>query len=124
MHSARSLSHKLIYGPDEAWGTTFGCGHLSIAVLSAMGLLLHSLDLFSGVHMMLNHGIAMEQNPIARTIFELTGPLGLATAKFGVVFLGVAFLVLLARAGRPRVARNALVLVAIIGLLGFSSNLI
>jgi hypothetical protein len=73
---------------------------------------------------MLMYGIEQEQNPIARTIFQLGGPFGLGAAKYGVLLLGVVMLVLVARAGRPRLARNALVLVAILGLLGFSSNLI
>ena len=124
MLSGRSYSRKLVYGPDEAWVAQVASGPLSIGLLAAVGLLLHSLDLISGVRMMLTYGLDQEQNPIARTIFQLSGPLGLAAAKFGVLSVGVVLLVLVARAGRPRLARNALVLVALLGLLGFSSNLI
>jgi len=124
MLSARSYSRKLLCGPDDAWVAQVACGPLSIGLIAAVGLLLHSLDLISGVRMMLTYGLDQEQNPIARTIFQLSGPLGLAAAKFGVLSVGVVLLVLVARAGRPRLARNALVLVALLGLLGFSSNLI
>ena len=124
MLSARSYSRKLLCGSDNAWVARVACGPLSIGLLAAVGLLLHSLDLISGVRMMLTYGLDQEQNPIARTIFQLSGPLGLAAAKFGVLSVGVVLLVLVARAGRPRLARNALVLVALLGLLGFSSNLI
>jgi hypothetical protein len=124
MISTRSHPRNLLYGPDEAWATRAACGPWSIGLLAAVGLLLHSLDLISGVRMMLMYGIEQEQNPIARTIFQLGGPLGLGAAKYGVLLVGVLLLVLVAHAGRPRLARNALVLVAILGLLGFSSNLI
>src|SRR5207302_8320224 len=100
------------------------CGPVSILLLAAVGLVLHALDLITGVRMMLMYGIEQEQNPIARTIFQISGPFGLASAKFGVVFSGVVLLILLARAGRPRLARNTLLAIAILGLLGFSSNLI
>ncbi len=124
MLPAGSQSRNLLYGPDDAWAAHVACGPFSIALLAAVGLLLHSLDLFSGVRMMLTYGIEQEQNPIARTIFQLGGPLGLAAAKYGVLVLGIVLLILVAHAGRRRLARNALVLVAILGLLGFSSNLI
>jgi hypothetical protein len=117
-------ARNLLYGPADSWPARAACGPLSIALLAATGLLLHSLDLISGVRMMLLHGIEQEQNPIARTIFQLGGPFALTAAKFGVVFSGVLLLVLVARAGRARLARNTLVLIALMGLLGFSSNLI
>jgi Domain of unknown function (DUF5658) len=93
-------------------------------LLAAVGLVFQALDLITGIRMMLLYGIDQEQNPIARTIFQLGGPLGLTTAKFGIVFSGIVLLLLIARAGRPRIARNALVLVTLLGLLGFSSNLV
>jgi hypothetical protein len=120
----RSLARTLVYGPDEAWAARVGCGPRSIALLAAGALVLHALDLITGIRMMLTYGIAQEQNPIARAIFQTIGPLGLATAKFSVVSSGVVLLVLIARAGRPRLARNSLLLVAAIGLLGVSSNLV
>jgi hypothetical protein len=85
---------------------------------------LQSLDLLTGIRLMLTFGIDQEQNPIARTIFQAGGPLGLTILKLGVVLGGVLALVLVARAGRPRLARNTLVLIAALGLLGVASNLI
>jgi uncharacterized membrane protein len=124
MLDARSFARTVLLGPDEARATRFACGPLSIGLLAAIGLLLQTLDLVTGIRMMLMYGIVQEQNPLARTIFEASGPLGLTAAKFAVVFSGVVLLILVARAGRPRLARNTLVLVAILGLLGFSSNLV
>jgi hypothetical protein len=114
----------LFLGPENAWAARTACEPLSLALLAVLGLLLQSLDLISGLHMMLTYGTELEQNPIARTIFQLGGPFALTAAKFGVVFAGVGLFLLLARAGRPRLARNALVLVALLGLFGYSSNLI
>src|SRR5207245_7947310 len=111
-------------GPDESRAARFACGPLSIALLATLSLVLHALDLISGIRMMLTYGIEQEQNPIARAIFQMSGPLGLTAAKFGVVCSGVLVVFLVARAGRFRLARNALALIAILGLLGFSSNLI
>jgi hypothetical protein len=84
----------------------------------------HLLDLLTGIRMMQVYGIELEQNPIARTIFTSGGPIGLAIAKLGVVLGGVCVLVLLARAGRTRLALSALLAVALLGLLGFASNLV
>jgi hypothetical protein len=52
------------------------------------------------------------------------GPLRLAEVKLAVVMIGVLVFMRTARAGRPRLARNCLLLAAGIGLLGFASNLI
>jgi hypothetical protein len=95
-----------------------------ILLIAAVAVVLQSLDLLSGIRLMLVHGIDQEQNPIARTIFQTGGPVGLIIIKLGVVLSGVLVLLLLARAGRRRLARNALVMVALLGLLGFASNLV
>jgi len=95
-----------------------------ILLIAAVAVVLQSLDLLTGIRLMLVYGIDQEQNPIARTIFQTGGPVGLLICKLGVVLIGVLVLLLLARAGRPRLARNALVLVALLGLLGFASNLV
>ena len=58
------------------------------------------------------------------TFIQEGGPLGLTILKLGVVLTGVLVLLLIAHAGRPRLARNALALVALLGLLGFASNLV
>jgi hypothetical protein len=114
----------ILLGADESFGARFGCGRNSIAALAFIGLVFHAIDLLTGIRMMQEYGLNTEQNPLARTLFSITGPVGLAMVKFGVVGGGILLLVWLARRGRPRLARNALILVAVLGLLGFSSNLI
>jgi hypothetical protein len=91
---------------------------------AAIAVILQALDLLSGIRMMLVNGVDLEQNPIARTIFMVGGPIGLTAAKFGVVGCAVVVLIMLARAGRPRLARNALIVAALLGILGFASNLV
>jgi hypothetical protein len=93
-------------------------------LIAAVAVALQSLDLLTGIRLMLIYGIDQEQNPITRTIFQTGGPAGLTILKLGVVLSGVLALLLVARAGRRRLARNALVLVALLGLLGFASNLV
>lgn len=95
-----------------------------ILLIAAVAVAMQSLDLVTGIRLMLTYGIDQEQNPIARTIFEAGGPVGLTILKLGVVLSGVLVLVLLARAGRARLAGNTLVLIALLGLLGFASNLV
>ena len=124
MVDRRLMARRVLIGSDHSWSARFLCGPVGIASLALVSIALHALDLATGVRMMLLYGIAQEQNPIARSIFQLTGPIGLGAVKFAVVFCGVSFMVGMARAGRPRLARNALLAVAILGLLGFSSNLI
>jgi Domain of unknown function (DUF5658) len=92
--------------------------------VASLAVLLQGLDLLSGIRLMLVFGIDQEQNPISRSIFQSTGPVGLTLVKLGVVLCGVLALLLLARAGRTRLARNALLLVALLGLLGLVSNLV
>jgi hypothetical protein len=95
-----------------------------VLVFAAMAIVLQTMDLLTGIRLMLVFGIDQEQNPIARTIFDTAGPLGLTIVKLAIVLSGVLVLLLLARAGRPRLARNALAMVALLGLLGFTSNLV
>jgi len=92
--------------------------------IAGLAVFLNVLDLLSGIRMMLVYGVDLEQNPIARTIFQVSGPVGLSIMKLTVVLSGVFVLVLLARAGRTRLARTALATVALVGLLGFASNLV
>jgi hypothetical protein len=93
-------------------------------VLAAIAVALHTLDLASGIRLMLVFGIDQEQNPISRTIFQMGGPVALSIAKYGVVLSGVTVLLLIASAGRPKLARASLILVALVGLIGFASNLV
>jgi hypothetical protein len=95
-----------------------------VLVFAGMAIVLQTMDLLTGIRLMLVFGIDQEQNPIARTIFDTAGPIGLTIVKLGIVLSGVLMLLMLARAGRPRLARNALALVALLGLLGFTSNLV
>ena len=114
----------LLLGPDDSWGATLATGPIAITALAILALIMHALDLASGIRMMLVYGIQIEQNPLARFIMTDMGPLGLALAKFGVVGLGVLLFVRTAQVGRPRLARNCLLLAATIGLLGFTSNMV
>jgi hypothetical protein len=93
-------------------------------VLAGLALLLHVLDLATGLRMMLVYGIALEQNPLARAVMTSAGPLGLVELKLGVVIAGILLFVRTAQAGRPRLARNCLLIAAGVGLLGFASNLV
>jgi hypothetical protein len=122
MFMLRTRARRLLLGADDSWGATLATGPLAISCLAALALLMHALDLASGIRMMLVYGISLEQNPLARMIMTEAGPLGLAAAKLGVVGLGVLLFVRTAQLGRPRLARNCLLLAAGIGLLGFISN--
>jgi hypothetical protein len=118
------LARWILLGPDDSWGATLATGRLGILLLAAFALLMHILDLATGLRMMLVHGISLEQNPLARFIMHTGGPLGLIEVKLGVVLLGVLVFVRTARLGRPRLARNCLLLAACIGMLGWTSNLV
>jgi hypothetical protein len=120
----RSIVQSVLVGPADGWGARFGCDQRSITWLATTATLLHTLDLLTGIRLMLVFGIEQEQNPLARALFQLGGPIGLGAVKLGVVLTGVLLLVSLARAGRARLARNALLVITMIGLLGFSSNLV
>ena len=114
----------LLLGNDDSWGATLATGRIGILALAALALLMHVLDLASGLRMMLVYGIQLEQNPLARFIMNTGGPLGLVEMKLGVVLAGVLLFVRTARLGRPRLARNCLLIAAGIGLLGFASNMV
>ena len=120
----RALAHTLVYGPKSGWGARFGCDARTITALAIVSVVLHGLDLATGIRMMLVLGIQAEQNPLARVLFQAGGPVGLAVAKLGIVLTGVLLLVWLARVGRARLSRNALLAVGLLGLLGFSSNFV
>jgi small-conductance mechanosensitive channel len=114
----------LLLGPDDSWGATLATGRLGITLLALFALSMHVLDLASGLRMMLVYGIHLEQNPLARYIMTTAGPVGLIELKLGVVLAGVLLFVRTAQVGRPRLARNCLLVAACIGLLGFTSNLV
>ncbi|HEV7664133.1 MAG TPA: hypothetical protein VGQ62_11405 [Chloroflexota bacterium] len=114
----------VLLGPDISWAATLATGPVGIHVLAGLALLLHVLDLATGLRMMLVYGIALEQNPLARAVMTSAGPLGLVELKLGVVIGGILLFVRTAQAGRPRLARNCLLIAAGVGLLGFASNLV
>ena len=114
----------LLLGSDNSWGARVGTGPVTLYALAALTLLLHGLDLATGLRMMVVYGVGLEQNPIARGIMQAAGPLGLIEAKFLIVGLGVVLFLRAAKVGRARLARNCLLLAAALGALGFSSNLV
>jgi hypothetical protein len=114
----------LMLGPDDWWGATLATGPRGIFALAVFAVMMHVLDLATGLRMMLVYGIRLEQNPFARFIMQNGGPLWLAEAKLGVVLTGVLLFVRTAQAGRPRLARNCLLIAACIGMLGWTSNLV
>jgi hypothetical protein len=114
----------LLLGNDESWGATFATGPLGILGLAAFALAMHVLDLATGLRMMLVYGVHLEQNPLARFIMHNAGPIGLVEVKLGVVLAGILLFVRTAQVGRPRLARNCLLIAACIGMLGLTSNLV
>jgi uncharacterized membrane protein len=114
----------VLLGPEDSWGARLATGPLGIAVLAGVALLMHALDLATGLRMMLVYGIHLEQNPLARYIMDTGGPIGLIEVKLAVVLAAVLMFVKTAHQGRPRLARNCLLLAAGLGMLGFSSNLV
>jgi hypothetical protein len=114
----------LLGGDDNSWGATLVTGPRGIYALASLTLLVHVFDLASGLRMMLVYGIDLEQNPLARFIMYTAGPIGLVEVKLGVVLAGVLLFVRTAQVGRPRLARNCLLISAGIGMLGWASNLV
>ncbi|HEY0583962.1 MAG TPA: DUF5658 family protein, partial [Chloroflexota bacterium] len=120
----RGWTRWVLLGPDRGWGATLATGPLGISSLTVLALALHVLDLATGLRMMLLYGIALEQNPLARAIMTTAGPLGLVELKLAVVLIGLLLFMRTAHIGRPRLARNCLLIAAGVGLLGFTSNLV
>jgi Domain of unknown function (DUF5658) len=114
----------ILLGSDDSWGARVGTGPATIYALAVLTLLLHLLDLATGIRMMLVHGLSLEQNPIARAIMQTAGPLGLIEAKLAIVGLGVVLFLRAAKLGRARLARNCLLMAAALGAVGLSSNLV
>ena len=114
----------VLLGNDDSWGATWATGRMAIIGLAVLALCMHVLDLATGLRMMLVFGVNLEQNPLARFVMNTSGPLGLVELKLGVVLAGILLFVRTAHAGRPRLARNCLLVAAGIGILGFASNLV
>jgi hypothetical protein len=114
----------VLLGNDTSWGATLATGPMGIYWLAGFALMMHVLDLATGLRMMLVYGIYLEQNPLARFVMTTAGPFGLVELKLGVVLAGVLLFVRTAQVGRARLARNCLLLAAGIGMLGWTSNLV
>jgi hypothetical protein len=124
MTRVQGWTRWVLLGDDESWGATLGTGQIGIYRLAALVLIMHILDLATGLRMMLVYGIHLEQNPVARYIMQTAGPLALVEVKLGVVAIGVLLFIKTAQVGRARLARNCLLLAAGIGMLGWASNLV
>jgi hypothetical protein len=120
----RGWTRWVLLGADDSWGATLATGPLGIYVLASLALLMQVLDLATGLRMMQTYGLDLEQNPLARFMMQNTGPIGLIELKLGVVLAGVLLLVRTAQVGRPRLARNCLLLAFGLGILGWTSNLV
>ena len=117
-------TRRVLLGNEHGWGARLATDRLGILALALCALFTHALDLATGLRMMLLYGVELEQNPLARLIMNRAGPLGLVETKLGVVLAGVLLFVRTAQAGRPRLARNCLLLAVGLGMLGFASNLV
>jgi hypothetical protein len=124
MTRAITWTRWVLLGPEDSWGATLATGRLGITALAGFALLMHMLDLATGLRMMLMYGLNLEQNPLARFIMTTGGPIGLVEVKLGVVLAGLLLFMRTAQVGRPRLARNCLLVAAGIGMLGFTSNLV
>ena len=120
----RGWTRWVLLGADNSWGARLATGPLGIYLLASLALLMHVLDLATGLRMMQLYGVELEQNPLARFMMQNTGPIGLIELKLGVVLCAVLLLVLMAEIGRPRLARNCLLLAVGLGILGWTSNLV
>jgi hypothetical protein len=124
MAKVQGWTRWVLLGDDNSWGATLATGPVGISTLAAFALLMHVADLVTGLRMMLVYGVGLEQNPLARLMMTTVGPLGLVELKLGVVMAGLFLFVRTAQAGRPRLARNCLLIAAGIGMLGWTSNLV
>jgi hypothetical protein len=117
-------SRRVLLGPDDGWGAHLATGPVAIYVLAVLVMVMHVLDLATGLHMMITYGVELEQNPLARFVMTTAGPAGLIPLKLGVVSAGVVLFVRAAQLGRARLARNCLVFSGVVGLLGVASNMV
>src|SRR5579859_238433 len=124
MTRVHAWTRWLLLGNDASWGATFATSRVGIHVLAGFALLMHLLDLATGLRMMLVYGIHLEQNPLARFVMHNAGPVGLVELKLGVVLAGILLFVRTAQVGRARLARNCRLIAAGIGMLGWTSNLV
>ena len=119
-----SWTRRILLGSEDGWGARWATAPVAIYLLAALVLVVHTLDLATGLNMMVRYGLHLEQNPLARFVMANAGPLGLIPLKLGIVVVGVALFVRTAHVGRARLARNCLLFAAGVGVLGFASNMV
>jgi hypothetical protein len=97
----------------------------TIIVLAILAGLAHVLDLVTFLQVMATNGPSVEANPVGRWLFMLAGPAGIALVKLTIAIAVPSLLVTRARAAAAApLAQGALVAVAVIGAVGFTSNLL
>jgi hypothetical protein len=121
---ARDWTRWVLLGPDDSWGATLATSPVAIYALAGLALVMHLFDPATGLRMMQTYGVELEQNPLARAVMYSVGPIGLVELKLSVVVTALWLFVSVARAGRPRLARNCLMIAAILGVLGWASNMV
>ncbi|MBV9174686.1 MAG: hypothetical protein JOZ81_31880 [Chloroflexi bacterium] len=109
-------------GRDQGRAPRVATSPLMIAFLGGLVLLAQALDLLSSLSMVLQYGVDAELNPLFRGILISIGPVGVAVVKLGVAAFVVSVLQALAWIGRPRLARNSLLIAVNIGVVGALSN--
>jgi hypothetical protein len=80
-------------------------------------------DLLTALGMLARHGDGAELNPLVRSVFLGFGAPGLTLLKV-VALAAILLLVQLGYRGRPRLARNTLVLALAVGSMATVSNLL
>ena len=93
-----------------------------VIILAALATATQVLDLMTAVEMLVRHGAAFEMNPLVRAAYIWLGLPGVAWLKL-VPLLTILLLVVVGQQGRPRAARNSLVLAVLIGSIAALSNL-
>ena len=88
----RGWTRWVLLGAEDSWGATLATGPLGIYTLASFALLMHVLDLATGLRMMQLYGIELEQNPLARFMMQNAGPADLTRLSLELaarlIFLG------------------------------------
>jgi Domain of unknown function (DUF5658) len=95
---------------------------IHVIILAVLAVVTQVLDFLTAMRMLLRHGASFEMNPLVRAAYLWLGPPGLAWFKM-VPLLTILVLVFVALQGRPRAARNGLVLAVLVGSIAVLSNL-
>jgi Domain of unknown function (DUF5658) len=94
-----------------------------VIILAALAAATQVMDFLTAMRMLLRHGPSFEMNPLVRAAYVWLGPFGVAWLKL-VPLLTIVLLVLVGQQGRPRAARNSLVLAVLVGSIAALSNLV